>query len=94
MNKKLNTLLFVLCATLFNILIALISFLLLSVLYANTLAPMLSEENHRWVFSLIFVACLAVSFFVYRAIMKYLLNKIDVEKYFDPIFVRKNFKKK
>ncbi len=94
MNKKLNTLLFVFCATLFNIIVALASFLLLSIIYAKTAAPLMSEENHRWFFSLIFIACLAVSFFVYRAIMKYLMNKIDVEKYFDPIFVRKSFKKK
>jgi hypothetical protein len=47
------------------------------------------ESGFQWSFTLIFLASLAVSFLVYRWLLKYLLTKVDIEKYFDPIFLRK-----
>ena len=93
MNKKLNTLLFILGATLFNIIVAILGFFVFTLLYARLLIPRMPEANHQWGFTLIFLASIVVSFLTYRAVLKYLLNKVDIEKYFDPIFVRKNLKK-
>ena len=93
MNKKLNTLLFILCATLFNILIAILSFFLLLLFYARFIMTLLPEGGRSWGFTLIFLLSIAISFFVYRIVLKYLLSKVEVEKYFDPLFVRK-YKKK
>jgi len=93
MNKKANTLLFILGATVFNILVTIISFVVFSFLYARFLMALIPEANRPWGFTLIFLASIAVSFLVYRWLLKYLLKKIDVEKYFDPLFVRKNMKK-
>jgi len=89
MNKKVNTILFVLGATLFNVFIALISFVILILLYIKFLLVLIPEAYRTWGFSIIFLASIAVSFLVYRFVLKYLLTKIDVEKYFDPLFVRK-----
>jgi hypothetical protein len=94
MNKKANTLLFVLGATLFNIFVALLSFVILLLLYAKFIAPSLQEGGYSWAFSLIFLIAIGVSILVYRVVLKYLLTKIDVEKYFDPIFVRNRKLKK
>jgi len=93
MNKKLNTVLFVLGATVFNIIAAIASFIVLFLLYANFLAAHIPETARSWSFSLIFMASLVSSFFIYRAVLKYLLTKVNVEKYFDPLFIRKNIKK-
>jgi len=94
MNKKINTVLFVLGATLFNIIVALICLLLLMVLYAKSpLSGMVSDSGQSWAGVLIFISSIAVSMFVYRIVLKALLKKVDVEKYFDPLFVKHNLKK-
>lgn len=86
MNKKANTLLFVLGATVFNILITVASFMALLALYARLLMPVLPEAGQAWAFPLIFIAAIALSFLIYRFTLKFLMKKIAVEKYFDPIF--------
>jgi hypothetical protein len=93
MNKKVNTLLFVLCATLFNVIIAVISFFLLLLLYGKFIFPLIPESGKGWAVSLILLASITISIFVYRAVLKHLLNKIDVEQYFDPLFVKQNIKR-
>jgi len=93
MNKKVNTLLFILGATVFNIFVTILSFVLLFLLYAKLIAPLLPEGGGSWVFSLFFLVSIVISFLVYRYLLKFLLTKVDVEKYFDPIFVRKNIRK-
>jgi hypothetical protein len=93
MNKKVNTLLFILCATLFNIITAIISFIILLILYLNFIIPLLPESGYSWGFILIFLSSITISFFVYRAVLKVLLNKVEVEKYFDPLYVKRNIKK-
>jgi len=93
MNKKVNTLLFIVGATIFNILIVVLCFIALTALYLNFLMPSIPEESRSWGFALIFLASIVLSFFLYRLILKYLMKKVDVEKYFDPLFARKNFKR-
>ena len=89
MNKRLNTVLFILGATVFNILITVLSFLLLLVVYAKFFLQVLPEAAHTWAFPLLFIAAIAISFIAYRYTLRYLMKKIDMEKYFDPLFVRK-----
>jgi len=94
MNKKVNTLLFIFGGTVFNILIVVVCFIVLTLLYYNFLMPLMPEESHSWGFALIFLASIVLSFVLYRIIIKYLMKKVDVDKYFDPIFARRNFKRK
>ncbi|MDR0456300.1 MAG: leader peptide processing enzyme [Treponema sp.] len=90
MNKKVNTLLFILGATVFNIIITVVSFLLLLIIYAKTIMRVLPADFQSWSFPLIFIAALAVAFLAYRYTLRFLLKKIEIEKYFDPIFVSKH----
>jgi len=92
-NKKLNTILFILGATLFNVLIAVLSFIGLLVLYVKFLMPLIPEGGQSWGFTLIFISAIAISILVYRYLLKFLLTKVNVERYFDPLFVRKTVKK-
>jgi len=89
MNKKVNTLLFILCATLFNILVALFSFTVLFFLYIKFFMTLIPEAGRYWGFIIIFLVSIVISFFTYRVVLKYLMKQVDVEKYFDPIFARK-----
>ncbi|MDR0718496.1 MAG: leader peptide processing enzyme, partial [Treponema sp.] len=85
-SKKTNTLWFILGATIFNILVAIISFVVLFILFARILVPRLPESAVTWSFPVIFIGAIALSFVVYRIVLKQLLKRINVEKHFDPIF--------
>jgi hypothetical protein len=86
MNKKTNTLLFILGATVFNVLTTVVCFLGLFLFYARFLVPLLPEEGQAWGFPVVFIAAIALSFVIYRLVLKQLMKRIVVEKYFDPIF--------
>jgi hypothetical protein len=89
MSKKSNTLFFILGATVFNILSTIVFLLILLVLYARLLAPLLPQEGAGWGFPVIFIASFALSFVLYRIILKQVMKKVEMEKYFDPIFGRR-----
>ena len=86
LSKKTNTILFILGATLFNILVTVAVFLLLLAVYTNFLMRRLGESVNAWSVPLIFIASIVISFAVYRSTLNLLLKKIDMDRYFDPIF--------
>jgi hypothetical protein len=89
MNKKTNTVLFILGATVFNLLVTALSFVILLVVYVKFIVPLLPEESAAWGFPIIFVAAIAIAFLTYRMVINRLMKKIDLGKYFDPIFAGK-----
>jgi len=89
MNKKLNTLLFVLAATLFNIIVTIVSFAVLFLLYAKFIMSLLPEFSQIWGLPVIFIIAIVISFFVYRFLLKYLMKKVRIEDYLDPIFKKR-----
>jgi hypothetical protein len=86
MNKKVNTLLFVLGATVFNILTTIVVFFTLFLLYVRFAAASLPESTAGAAVSVFFILALAGSFFIYHKTLKVITKKIDMDKYFDPIF--------
>jgi len=86
MNKKRNTILFMLAGTVVNVLLMILFFLLLLALYARYLIPSLPESTASWFLLFIFIASIVLSFLVYRRIVNIIAKKIDMDKYFDPIF--------
>ena len=93
MNKKINTLLFILGATLLNIFVTILIFAALTLLYIKVLMAAVPEESRAWIFAIIFIASLVISFLVYRVVLKLIMKKVDIDKHFDPIFGRRNIKK-
>jgi hypothetical protein len=89
MSKKTNTLLFILAATVFNILVTIVAFLALLFLFTLVIMPRLPEDAAAWAIPVIFIGAIALSFVVYRVILKFLMKKVDIEKHFDPIFGRR-----
>jgi len=86
MSKKTNTLLFIIGGTVFNIIITILCFILLLIFYGSVLLPRLPEASSSWIIPVIFVASIVISFLVYRLAIKIIMKKVNMEKYFDPIF--------
>ena len=91
MNKKANTLLFILGATAFNVIAAVACIILLYILFSIISSRLGIGQD--WVFPVSFLGGIVASFFIYRAVLKLVTGKIDMEKHFDPLFVNRNFKK-
>ena len=89
MNKKVNTVLFLLGATVFNLLIMLILIVLFFVLISVIFKDPLNSSMGVILVILVFVGSIAASFFIYGRLVKWLSRKIDMEKYFMPLFRRK-----
>ena len=88
MNKKTNTVLFILGATVFNLITMAILFIvpliILILLFGESLGSYFGIVS-----ILLFFAALVGSFFVYGFVMKKLTVKINMDKYFEPIFKKK-----
>ena len=89
MNKKLNTVLFVLGATVFNILVWTILGLGFIILIIVILKDALTPNLFYILAFLAVVGSIAASFFIYSRVVKWLYRKIDMDKYFMPLFRRK-----
>jgi hypothetical protein len=86
LNKKTNTFLFILAATVFNIVVTVGCFLVLLLLFVNFFASALPETAAAWALPVIFLGSIALSFVFYRIALKALMKRIDVDKYFSPLF--------
>ena len=89
MNKKVNTVLFLLGATVFNLLIMFILIVLFLVLISAVFRDSLNPNLFSILMIVVFVASIAASFFIYGRVVKWLSRKIEMEKYFLPLFRRK-----
>ena len=89
MNKKVNTVLFLLGATVFNLLIMFILIVLFLVLISAVFRDSLNPNVLSILMIVVFVGSIAASFFIYGRVVKWLSRKIDMEKYFFPLFRRK-----
>ena len=88
MNKKVNTAIFLLVATAVNIGIMLIIFIVLMVL-----VTMISGQNAQLaqaLYIISFFAAIVATFFIYNVLIKFFQKKVDMDKYFHPIFKRKS----
>ncbi|MFP4329530.1 MAG: hypothetical protein ACLFP6_02315 [Spirochaetaceae bacterium] len=86
MNKRVNTILFVLGASVVNVILMLALFLALFVLFARFLAPSLSPGLNQLIMVVIFVLSIGATYFIYHRMVRWLSTKIDFGNYFDPIF--------
>ena len=89
MNKKANTVLFLLGATVFNLLIMFLLIVIFLVLISAIFRDSLNPNVLSILMIVVFVGSIAASFFIYGRIVKWLSRKIDMEKYFLPLFRRK-----
>jgi hypothetical protein len=88
MNKGLNTVLFIVGATLFNLIIMAVLFivplLILIAIFRESLGNVIGVVS-----IVLFLAAAVGSFFIYGFVMKKVAVRVDMEKYFQPLFRRK-----
>ena len=84
MNKKVNTALFILGATVVNILVMIILLVIGLAIIARIIPP--DGAGGQFAFLMVFLLSIAGSFFIYNRVIKLVSKKIDMEKYFHPIF--------
>lgn len=90
MSKKTNSLIFMLLATLLNLVLLIVFFILGFVILNLVISAM--PENVAVVqigIVLVFVFAIGLSFFVYSRIVSLLTKKFNLEEKLDPLFVRK-----
>ncbi|TVR70270.1 MAG: hypothetical protein EA427_06225 [Spirochaetaceae bacterium] len=86
MNRRLNSVLFVLAATVANILAMTVLFLVLLVLFARLVAPSLPTQVNQIMFLVLFIVSVVGTYVIYHRVMRVLMKKYDMQKYFGPIF--------
>lgn len=89
MNKKANTVLFLLGATVFNLLLMFLLIVIFLVLISAIFKDSLSPNILSILMIVVFIGSIAASFFIYGRVVKWLSRKIDMDKYFIPLFRRK-----
>lgn len=89
MNKKLNTALFIIGASILNVILMVIlmtaGLALISLVVPKNISPTIASA----LFILVFLLSVAGSFFAYHKGIKLLAKKVDMDKYFHPIFSSK-----
>ncbi|MEW5816435.1 MAG: leader peptide processing enzyme [Spirochaetota bacterium] len=90
MNKKVNTFLFILAATIVNIAIMIILFFVAFTVISLVIPKQTSSAVVQIILMVIFFGSIVGSFFIYHNIIKFISKRIDMDKYFHPIFRRRN----
>ncbi len=85
MNKKLNTVLFLLAASIYNIIVMIVIIVLLLFIVSRFITEQATPGIASGIFIFIFILGIAGSFFIYHRTIKYLSRKIDFDKYFMPL---------
>lgn len=91
MTKRGNTIIFIIAATGFNIILTVLIFILMFLLFFVFIKPFISDNYIVFCLPVIFIISIFLSFTLYRVLLKRFLVNVNMDKYFDPAF---SFKKK
>lgn len=89
MNKKTNTVLFMFGATVFNVVAMIVIFVVLFLLYGRFLASVISPEVGQVIIIVLFIGSIALTYFIYHRLIRWISSKWNLDDYFDPIFSRR-----
>lgn len=92
MNKKLNTVLFLLGATVINIIIMIALFLLGMFLFGRFLPGFASSGRAPLMMVLLFAVTLGGTYGIYHSLIRLLARFVDLDRYFQPILGNKRNK--
>jgi membrane protein YdbS with pleckstrin-like domain len=90
MDKRVNSILFILAATVVNIVLMIVLFLVAFLVFARFLAPHLPPGVSRALLLVLFIGSIVGTFLIYHRLMKWATRKYEMEKYFAPLFGRKD----
>ncbi|MFO8042963.1 MAG: hypothetical protein R6U25_07165 [Alkalispirochaeta sp.] len=86
MNKRLNSVLFIIGATVANIVSMVVIFAAFMVLFARFLAPHLAPGANQIILLVLFVGSVIITYVLYHRFMKWLGEKYNLQDYFGPLF--------
>ena len=89
MNKKANTIFFMVGATVFNVVAMIAIFVVMFLLYGKFLASVISPQIGQVIIIVLFIGSIALTYFIYHRMIKWISNKWNLDDYFDPIFSRR-----
>ena len=89
MNKKLNTILFIIGATILNVVLIIVVWVGLMRVTQVIIGAELYDQIFKNIIVVFMLLALVISFFLYRMIMKRVEKRIDMDKYFEPFFRRR-----
>ncbi len=89
MNKKVNTIVFMLAATVLNVVMMVVIFLGLMLLYAWLVPGGFATQLGQVIGIVLFLAAIGLTYFLYHKLIKVISNKWNLDEYFDPIFRRR-----
>ncbi len=89
MNKKLNTALFLIGATIFNLVLLFVLIVLAMLVISALGRGRLSGNLMSILMIVVFLGSMVASFLIYNQVIKLISRKIDMEKYFLPLFRRR-----
>ncbi len=89
MNKKANTVLFMLGATILNVLMMVVIFLALMLLYAWIVPGGFATQAGQIIGIVLFLVAIGLTYFLYHKMIKLISKKWNLDDYFDPIFSRR-----
>lgn len=90
MNRRLNSVLFILAATVFNILVMFAVFALALITFARFLAPSLPPGANQIILIALFIASIVLTYLIYHRLVRWLTRKYDFEQWFGPLFGRRD----
>jgi len=76
-TKNCKIVLFMLAATIFNIVITALCFIILMLFYTALLVPHMPAESAFFGLPLLFTASIVLSFFIYQKVLKRYLHKLQ-----------------
>ncbi len=85
-NKRFNTILFLLVATVVNIILIGAIFLLFILIYGRVAQSFNLALNGSVVVFTLFILTSICTYIIYRKLVHYVAKRIDIEKNFEPIF--------
>ncbi len=95
MSKKTNSLVFMLLATVVNLILMVVLFIVGFVIIGILLTKYPALESAMFVLTLlVFVFAIFGSFFIYSRVVKWATNKFSLEDKLDPIFTPKRNRRK
>lgn len=86
MNRRFNSVLFIVGATVANIVVMFLLFILLLVLYARLAAPHLAPTTNQFMLLVLFIGSVVATYIMYHQVMKALMRRYDLTRYFGPLF--------
>ncbi len=89
MNKKANTVLFLIGATVFNLAVMFVLIILFLVIISALFRNSPNQGLISVLMVVVFIGSIAASFFIYGRVLKLISRKWDLDKYFLPLFKRR-----